>query len=136
MNTIEITDSNRHDYSSLDIVAFSFASAGAMGEMGGIRIIDRDAAVYHANFCYGADHIAPDHIHDIIPVFKELGGNMLGCKSKNDDWETIYLGYGNHLVMLKEIYAEFNKKVEAANFQHSGELYQQWDDIVLDLLKK
>ena len=40
MNVIEITESNYQDFTTLDIVAFSFAYEGAMGEMGGIYIID------------------------------------------------------------------------------------------------
>ena len=40
MNVIEITESNYQDFATLDIVAFSFAYEGAMGEMGGIYIID------------------------------------------------------------------------------------------------
>ena len=136
MNIIEITESNRHDYSSLDIAAFSFAYAGAMGEMGGIYIIDRDGKIYHANHCSGDDHIDSDHIKDIIPVFEDIGWYMFGCKSKNDDWEAIYLGCGNHLVILKEFHAEFNKKVEEANFQRITQLFQRWPGIVLGLLGK
>ena len=47
MSIIEITESNYQDYPSLDIVAFSFAYEGAMGEMGAIYIIDRDGK-YHS----------------------------------------------------------------------------------------
>ena len=136
MNIIEITESNHKDYSSIDIAAFSFAYAGAMGEMGGIYIIDRDGKIYHANYCYGDDCIAADHIKDIIPVFEDIDWHMLGSDSNNVDWGTVYLGYGNNLLMRKEIYAEFNKKVEEADFEHSGELFQRWPGIVLDLLGK
>jgi hypothetical protein len=47
MNIIEISNSNYQDYLSVDIVAFSFAYAGAMGESGGIIIIDRAGQIYH-----------------------------------------------------------------------------------------
>lgn len=136
MNIIEITKSNYQDYSSLDIVAFSFAYEGAMGEMGGIYIIDRERKIYHANYCFGDDCIATNHIKDIIPVFEDIEWQMMGSESKNVNWSTVYLGYGNNLLMLKEIYAEFNKKVEEANFEHSGQLFQRWPGIVLGLLGK
>ena len=42
MNTIEINDTNYQSYTHLDIVAFSFARGSAMGEPGGIIIIDAD----------------------------------------------------------------------------------------------
>ncbi len=51
MSIIEITEANYRDYLSLDIVAFSFAYEGAMGEMGAIYIISRDGKIYHANYC-------------------------------------------------------------------------------------
>ena len=41
MNIIEINESNYLSYTNLDIAAFSFAYEGAMGEGGGIYIIDK-----------------------------------------------------------------------------------------------
>ena len=136
MNITEITESNHQDYSSLDIAAFSLAYEGAMGEMGGIYIIDRDGKIYHANYCHGNDCIEIDHIKDIIPIYEDIEWQMLGSDSKNVDWCTVYLGYGNNLLMLKEIYEEFNKKIEEANFEHIGQLFQRWPGIVLGLLGK
>ena len=43
MNRIEIDELNYQDYQHLDIVAFSFARGGAMGDPGGIIIVDSDA---------------------------------------------------------------------------------------------
>lgn len=42
MKTVEITESNYQDYQRIDVVAFSFAFSGAMGEGGGIiwKLID------------------------------------------------------------------------------------------------
>ena len=51
MDIIEITESNYREYQSLNIVAFSFAYEGAMGEMGAIYIICHDGQIYHANYC-------------------------------------------------------------------------------------
>ena len=136
MNIFEITESNYQDYSSLDIVAFSYAYPGAMGEMGAIYIIDRDGQIYHANYCYGDDCINIDHIKDFIPVFVDLEHGLLGSDSKNPDWISEYLGYGNTLLMLKEISDGFQKKVQTANIQHSGELFQQWPGFVLDSIGK
>lgn len=48
---IEITKSNYMDYCSLDIVAFAFAQPGAMGEPGGVEIIDTKGRFYHTNYC-------------------------------------------------------------------------------------
>ena len=82
MNIIEITGSNYREYQSLDIVAFSFAYEGEMGEMGAIYIIDRDGKIYHANYCQGDERIDPSHINDIIPVFKDISWRMFDCLSE------------------------------------------------------
>ena len=50
MNIIEINESNYQSYTNLDIAAFSFAYEGAMGEGGGIYIIDKAGQIYHANY--------------------------------------------------------------------------------------
>jgi hypothetical protein len=47
MNRIEIDELNYQDYQHLDIVAYSFARGGAMGDPGGIKIVDSDGQVYH-----------------------------------------------------------------------------------------
>ena len=77
MNIIEITGSNYWEYQSLDIVAFSFAYEGAMGEMGAIYIIDRDGKIYHANYCQGDERIDPSHINDIILYLRTSRGVCL-----------------------------------------------------------
>ena len=72
MNRIEIDELNYQDYQHLDIVAFSFARGGAMGDPGGIIIVDSDGQVYHANYCYGRHTIKSEHIKAVIPVFEDL----------------------------------------------------------------
>lgn len=40
---IELNGNNYSEFTPLDIVAFSYAAPGAMGERGGIKIVTRDA---------------------------------------------------------------------------------------------
>ena len=136
MNIIEITGSNYWEYQSLDIVAFSFAYEGAMGEMGGIYIIDREGQIYHANYFLGDDCIDREHIKDVIPVFVDLEHGLMGSESNNPNWSSEYLGFGNTLLISNEIRDGFKKKVEEAKFQRTGELFQQWPGFVLNLIGK
>ena len=136
MNLIEINESNYQDYLKLDIVAFSFAYEGEMGEPGAIFIVDRDGQFYHTNYCWSDDCIDREHIKDLIPVFVDLDFGLLGCESKNKNWQSIDLGYGKSLLICNDISVVFNKKVDEANFQTSGELFQQWPGIVLGILNK
>lgn len=136
MNIIEISNSNYQDYLSIDIVAFSFAYAGAMGEPGGINIIDRAGQIYHANYCFGDNLLDSEHIKEIIPMFEGIDWMLIGCEPNHDEWVAEDLGFGNHLLMLKEFSNGFQQKVEAANIHHSGELFQKWPGFVLGLLGK
>ena len=136
MNIVKICESNYQSYLNLEIVAFSFAYEGAMGEPGSIYIIDKAGQIYNANYCWADNCIERDHIKDIIPVFEDLGFGIMGCESYNDNWDAVYLGYGNTLLMTKDIIDGFNKKVEEAKYEHSGELFQHWPGIVLGLIGK
>ena len=136
MNIIEITGSNYWEYQSLDIVAFSFAYEGAMGEMGGIYIIDREGQIYHANYFLGDDCLDREHIKNVIPVFVDLEHGLMGSESNNPNWSSEYLGFGNTLLISNEIRDGFKKKVEEAKFQRTGELFQQWPGFVLNLIGK
>lgn len=132
---VEINMSNYQNYCSLGIVAFSFAFSGAMGEGGGIYIIDREGRVYHANYYRGDNLLEPDYIKDIIPIFEECKFGLLGCISP-EGWKSLYLGYGNHLLMIDELYDSFRKIVEDSNFTNSGDLFQHWPGLVLGLIGK
>ena len=63
---MEIDNNNYLSYTHLNIVAFSFAHGGAMGDPGGIIIIDAEGQTYHANYAYGDNHLDPHHINDVI----------------------------------------------------------------------
>ena len=49
MEMVEITQSNYQDFKELDIIAFSCAECGAMGQQGGIIMVDTQGRVYHTN---------------------------------------------------------------------------------------
>ena len=136
MSIIEITESNYREYQSLDIMAFSFAYEGAMGEMGAIYIIDRDGKIYHANYCQGDDPIDTDHISDIIPVFKDISWRMFDCLSNNPYWKSVGLFAGNTLLIVNESYDEFMKKVQEANLERPSRLFQRWPGFMLGLIGK
>lgn len=138
MKIIEITDSNYQEYISIDIVAFSFAYAGAMGEGGGVYIVDSKGQLYHANFCYGDNRIDLDHIKILIPVIKDFKFGVFGSESNNVDWKSLYTGFGNHLMIKSELYDGFCKKMVDANIKNArdGQCYLQWPGLILSLLGK
>lgn len=133
MTRIEITDSNYIDYCSLDIVAFSVAQPGAMGEPGGIKIIDVQGQFYHTNYC--REVISFEHLREIVPALKEC---KFGIRDHDapEGWTAIYLGMGNHLTVKTDFYSQFEEEARNRGIGDSGELYQQWSEIVLKLLGK
>ena len=51
-----------------------------------------------------------------------------------DNWIPIYLGFGNHLT-IKSIYKEkFDEEYKLRNIKSYGDLYQQWIEIMLNIL--
>ena len=73
---IEITGINYKDYCSLDIVAFLFARPGAMGEPGGVEIIDVQGCYYHTNYCYKG--ISYEQLIEVVPVLKDCKIGLTG----------------------------------------------------------
>lgn len=136
MNTIEINELNYQAFHKLDIVAFSVASPGAMGEGGSIYIIDKDGQLYHANYCHGENRIQGKHIKDIIPVIEDIQFGMFDSKSNNEEWIPLYLGFGNHLLIIKSLYEDFCKKRDDANFDIPAEIFQHWPGLIIGLLGK
>lgn len=136
MIIIEIKESNYQDFLNLDIVAFLFAYGGAMGEGGAIYIVDREGHIYHTNYCYGKDCIDISHIKDVIPVYKDMQFGIFGSRSNNEGWDSVYLGFGNHLFFAHEYKEELDKKVEEAHYDFYGQLFQDWPGFILGFLGK
>lgn len=130
---IEITESNYKDYRSIDIVAFSFAQPGAMGEPGGIEIIDEQGRFYHTNYCW--EGISYEHLCEVVPALKGCKFEVLGHQAP-EGWEAVYLGMGNHLTIKAEYYNQFKEETQNRHIEKASQLYQQWFEVVLKLLGK
>lgn len=130
---IEITESNYKGYCGIDIAAFSFAQPGAMGEPGGVEIIDSQGWFYHTNYCYG--DISYEQLLEIVPVLKDFKIETFDHQVP-EGWKAVYLGFGNHLTIKAEYYNQFEEEVHNRHIKRDGELYQQWVEIVLKILKQ
>lgn len=124
--TIDITKTNFHEYSSLDIVAFSFAVPGAQGEGGGIYVITKDGSVYHTNIV--RSDISIDDAFLICPPLRDCHFSLLGADKIPDEWDYHYMGAGNHLFVRNDIAKCIN---EMSAGLEAVELYQQWKLIVM-----
>ncbi len=126
---IEITESNYKGYCGIDIAAFSFAQPGAMGEPGGVEIIDAQGWFYHTNYCYG--DISYEQLLEVVPVLKDCKIGIAG-QQVPEGWKAVYLGFGNHLTIKADYYDKFEKETRNRHIEEAGMLYQQWSEIVLN----
>lgn len=130
--TLKLTKDNYKDYLGLEVVAFSSAAGGAMGDTGGIEIVTSEGKVYYANPCY--EDITLDQVFEVCPPLAECRFGVFGGGVIPDGWETIYLGFGNSLVLKDSIYKELQQRVPQLKEMRAGELYNQWLDIVKQIL--
>ena len=125
---IEITESNYKGYCAIDIVAFLFAQPGAMGDPGGVEIIDAQGWFYHTNYCYNG--VSYDQLTEIVPILKDCKIGIVG-QQVPEGWKAVYLGFGNHLIIKADYYDKFEEETRNRHIEEAVELYQQWSGIVL-----
>ena len=127
----EITQTNYQNFKNLDIIAFSCAECGAMGEHGGIIMVDAKGYVYHTNML----DVSEEVLYSVCPPLKDCSWGFFGhCEKLPEGWAHQYLGCGNHL-LVKDGYVEELKK-RAKGINSVGELYQKWLVIVLTMIKE
>ena len=129
---IEITNPNYKGYCAIDIVAFSFAHPGAMGEPGGVEIIDAQGWFYHANYCDNG--ISYDHLLEVVPVLKDCRIGVAGHQVP-EGWKAVYLGFGNHLTIRADYYDRFEEEVRESRIKEASKLYACWYEIVLNMFE-
>ena len=134
MERIELTKSNYKGYLPIDIAAFSFAAAGAMGEHGGVIIVGSDAQVYHLNYVHG-EWDSFDDIIEICPLLRDCHFTVFGTGSDvPEGYQFAYLGFGNYLVVKSDFWKEFNDMKDS--YKGDEILYNTWLGFMLDILNK
>ena len=137
MEFIELSKENYKDYLPLDIAAFSFAFAGAMGDAGGVVIITTDGQLYYFNYVY--QDFSKDDVDAILPILSQCELPIFGETDRvPDGWRHISLGAGNNLLMRNQyvesffkMHKEYAKTVDEIN----GCLYRSWLKLMLEIVK-
>ena len=126
----KLTRDNYKECTGLDIVAFSSAAPGAMGDAGAIEVVTTKGEVYYANPFY--EDIEMEQVFEVCPPLSECRFGVFGGGVIPEGWKTIYLGFGNHLVLHESISEDFRKEAEHRNKTPNGEcLYTACDQSVL-----
>lgn len=128
---VEITQSNYQYFKELDIIAFSCAECGAMGEHGGIIMVDTQGRVYHTNML----EVSEEVLFSVCPPLKDCCWGFFGhCEKLPKGWMHQYLGCGNHLLVKEGDVDKLRERTKG--IQKRGELYQKWLTIVLTMIKE
>ena len=127
--TIDISKSNYKDYYSLDIVAFSYAVPGAMGEGGGIYIISADGNIYHTNIAYGDMTLEDAFL--ICPPLRDCHIRIINAEPPKG-WSFFYMGAGNFLFVIDRLSELFK---ETTFYWDDISLYNQWKFLVISFLE-
>ena len=131
METIELTLKNYHSLLPLKIVAFSYASPGAMGDAGGVDIVTTDSCVYYLNYVWG--DIDEKQIEEILPITMPVDIDKIP-----DEWFHIYLGCGNDLFVKQEYVEPLRlawNEYEQTPQGHHGSFYNAWQKLLTNLLR-
>lgn len=126
---IEISPTNYKEHLPLDLLAFSFAASGAMGEGGAIILVCKDGKALHLN--YNMDKWEDYMIDSLCPVLSQCDMGIFGNDSAPEGWAPFNLGMGNHLFFRSEIEDEFKIILE----QKQVHPYRAWLDIVLEIVQ-
>ena len=128
----KLTKDSYKECTGLDIVAFSSAAPGAMGDAGAIEVVTTKGEVYYANPFY--EDIEMEQVFEVCPPLSECRFGVFGGGVIPEGWQTIYLGFGNNLVLHESISEEFRKEAEKSKIKEVGDLYNKWMDIVKRML--
>ena len=111
MEFIELSKENYKDYLPLDIAAFSFAFAGAMGDAGGVVIITTSGQLYYFNYAY--QDFSGDDVDAILSILAQCELPIFGETDRvPEGWRYITLGAGNNLFMQNQYVEPFFKMHE------------------------
>ena len=131
-NVKKLTRENYKGCTGLDIIAFSSAAPGAMGDAGAVEVVTSKGEVYYANPFY--EDIEMEQVFQVCPPLSECRFGVFGGGVIPEGWKTVYLGFGNHLVLHESISEDFRKEAELSEIKEVGDLYNKWMDVVRRIL--
>lgn len=116
-----------------DVAFFKIAEGGAMGEAGGVVWVRKNGEAFHCNYCYG-----DVSIEDLQNAFEPLKNSSFGlfglCSTVPEGWEYVSLGMGNHLIVFKSVYEEFQELTK--DVQRESEMYRCWFEVAITITRK
>ena len=115
-----------------NVMFFSLAEAGAMGEPGAALFYVKSGELYYFNYVYG--EVDMEKVKSKFPVLAECRFGIFGMDSSvPEGWHYVNLGMGNHLIVSDKVYnqfiSEFSQDIEPSV------LYQNWVEVAGKILE-
>lgn len=109
-----------------NVMFFSLAESGAMGEPGAVLFYVKSGEVYHFNYVYGDVDIKK--VEKLFPTLSECRFGLFGIGSSvPKGWSYVSLGMGNHLIVNDEVFDSFAKKIDLDS--DPSVIYMNWLDV-------
>ena len=123
---IALNPTNYKEFLPINIIAFSFAEGGAMGEGGSIIIVSDNGKSYRLNYVW--DDWSEDCIYEVCPILKECSLCAFERIKYPKGWIYRYMGVGNHLLIHELLEKRFSEATK--DFQTPVEYYKNWEQII------
>lgn len=130
LDRIEITEDNIKKINYDMIIAVTVAEGGAMGDSGGLQVVDEEMKVFHSNINTGK--VPYEELAKKFKLLKGFNCSPTDINNKNLGWKWYYLGGGNALLIREKYYKFFNDelvKTLGKDYKKS-DLYLSWFSIL------
>lgn len=125
-----------------DVMFFSLAEGGAMGEPGAILFYVKSGELYHLNYVFGDVDI--NKVEKLFPTLSECRFGMFGLNSSVPrGWNYVNLGMGNHLIVNDDVFGVFKEQIDFGAFKEQididaepSEIYTKWLRVADNILQK
>ena len=127
---IELTNENIKNIKYDDVIAFTIAEGGAMGEPNGFYVVTKELLQYHLNF--GTTDIKEIILLEQFPILKTFSCFVSQVTNLEKGWNWFSMGFGNYLIVKNEYYDKVKDYIETnlGEDWKPGELYQKWFDVI------
>lgn len=113
-----------------DVMFFSIAGSGAMGEPGGVIFYAKSGELYSFNYVYGDVDIKK--VEKCFPILAKCKFGMNSAVPTG--WNYVYIGMGNHLIVNDDVIEAFDEKIGVD--ADPSEVFMNWRRYAEEILSE
>ena len=129
---IELCNADLNKATFKNVLFFSVAEEGAMGEPGGVLFYVKSGELYHFNYVFG--DVDLEKVKEFFPTIGKCKFGMFGLGSSvPQEWNYVNLGMGNHLIVRDEVFNWFLEDIGIDT--PPSTIYRNWLEVADEILK-